>query len=259
MAGSSPLARGLLGCGAAGRGRARIIPARAGFTRPASPQPRRDWDHPRSRGVYRHWRAASTRRTRIIPARAGFTGMAPTRLFPDRDHPRSRGVYGDLVDRLRAAGGSSPLARGLLDRRWHDEALRRIIPARAGFTRQPKMRRRTHSDHPRSRGVYDDDFKTAGDLLGSSPLARGLPARSPRARGAIGIIPARAGFTPKRGTENEQDQDHPRSRGVYATASASLSGAVGSSPLARGLHDARGLRLHLRGIIPARAGFTVGG
>ena len=50
--GSSPLARGLLLAAAAGRGRSRIIPARAGFTSPTpcpGPAPR---DHPRSRGVY---------------------------------------------------------------------------------------------------------------------------------------------------------------------------------------------------------------
>ena len=49
----------------------------------------------------------------IIPARAGFTSAGMDALTLAQDHPRSRGVYGDLVDRLRAAGGSSPLARGL--------------------------------------------------------------------------------------------------------------------------------------------------
>ncbi len=52
QSGSSPLARGLLGWGASLPSRCRIIPARAGFTKPARgprPHPR---DHPRSRGVY---------------------------------------------------------------------------------------------------------------------------------------------------------------------------------------------------------------
>ena len=71
---------------------------------------------------------------------------------------------------------------------------------------------------------------------GLSPLARGLPAAQLAGGGALGIIPARAGFTPglRRCTR-------PR---------------VGSSPLARGLHGRRGHRAARLRIIPARAGFT---
>ena len=50
--GSSPLARGLRGCGHCGRRVARIIPARAGFTIPRLGCRARCADHPRSRGVY---------------------------------------------------------------------------------------------------------------------------------------------------------------------------------------------------------------
>ena len=50
----------------------------------------------------------------IIPARAGFTPPAPPSQHSRRDHPRSRGVYANEEDRVKAAGGSSPLARGLL-------------------------------------------------------------------------------------------------------------------------------------------------
>ena len=55
-------------------------------------------------------------------------------MISETDHPRSRGVYKikSLTD--ENAGGSSPLARGLLG--VHDilDLIRRIIPARAGFT-----------------------------------------------------------------------------------------------------------------------------
>ena len=50
--------------------------------------------------------------------------------------------------------------------------------------------------------------------------------------------------------------DHPRSRGVYWSASTVFSSGCGSSPLARGLHPPLLLRVHPRRIIPARAGFT---
>ena len=70
------------------------------------------------------------------------------------------------------------------------------------------------------------------------------------------IIPARAGFTENRMEWDQEHQDHPRSRGVYALAVVVISVLIGSSPLARGLpadeqfHEADGR------IIPARAGFT---
>ena len=53
--------------------------------------------------------------------------------------------------------------------------------------------------------------------------------------------------------------DHPRSRGVYPNRRISGFGAVGSSPLARGLLQVRPDLMVELGIIPARAGFTLQG
>ena len=50
--------------------------------------------------------------------------------------------------------------------------------------------------------------------------------------------------------------DHPRSRGVYYNEIGLESVDMGSSPLARGLHDGRTGREDGDRIIPARAGFT---
>ena len=112
------------------------------------------------------------------------------------------------------------------------------------------------ADHPRSRGVYCDRSSRSLFDRGSSPLARGLPVVDARQDSLARIIPARAGFTCSRRSPGQSRQDHPRSRGVYSMSSWAGSAVRGSSPLARGLHDARRLHLHLRGIIPARAGFT---
>ena len=91
--GSSPLARGLRSGFFKDMAAARIIPARAGFTRSGRRTSGRDGDHPRSRGVYRFFSRhasypvgssplARGLRARllvqpsghgIIPARAGFT------------------------------------------------------------------------------------------------------------------------------------------------------------------------------------------
>ena len=152
--GSSPLARGLRPAGQRPAGDHGIIPARAGFTPTWGVRGRGTRDHPRSRGVYppeaiaTWWAGGSSplarglppgarrarRGDRIIPARAGFTLLAHQPSIARPDHPRSRGVYSDWETTDGIAGGSSPLARGLLglgDDRRHRGG---IIPARAGFT-----------------------------------------------------------------------------------------------------------------------------
>ena len=112
-AGSSPLARGLLGIhGASGVVRG-IIPARAGFTNWVDTPQAYCQDHPRSRGVYecqailttRDFGSSSLARglhypyariiviPGIIPARAGFTTALDRANALAEDHPRSRGVY----------------------------------------------------------------------------------------------------------------------------------------------------------------------
>ena len=193
---------------------------------------------------------------RIIPARAGFTRSSSRCARRRGDHPRSRGVYlGQQLD-PRHAGGSSPLARGLPLRPHQGVEGRRIIPARAGFTRTVTTSTGLRGDHPRSRGVYAES--QVGDLavLGSSPLARGLPGEGHGDGVPVGIIPARAGFTCGSRPPGGRRWDHPRSRGVYQAIDASDATNKGSSPLARGLPERCG-GVGLAGrIIPARAGFT---
>ena len=152
--------------------------------------------------------------------------------------------------------GSSPLARGLPQKRTRRGRGNRIIPARAGFTPPHTMAEPPAQDHPRSRGVYSSRQFGPSERSGSSPLARGLPHALLMHRGARGIIPARAGFTRRPGRRVLHGGDHPRSRGVYDALPSSMAASAGSSPLARGLpkiveHDPAGT-----GIIPARAGFT---
>ena len=151
-----------------------IIPARAGFTVCMRCMDMDVTDHPRSRGVYGAGRGPSGGRAGssplarglpahlhhpdldqgIIPARAGFTeaGAPCSRSRPD--HPRSRGVYQPIKGDVPTNYGSSPLARGLPIAGNGDARTRRIIPARAGFTRRRARPVRWPRDHPRSRGVY---------------------------------------------------------------------------------------------------------
>ena len=153
--------------------------------------------------------------------------------------------------------GSSPLARGLRRVVAYRGDVRRIIPARAGFTRSCAPPCRPGRDHPRSRGVYVSTSSAAGSVRGSSPLARGLPTMTPMVWSRRRIIPARAGFTRGGRRRRGSPRDHPRSRGVYCPFRGERATRTGSSPLARGLHGDVSLRHVTRGIIPARAGFTV--
>ena len=194
MYGSSPLARGLRRCGAGQVPGPRIIPARAGFTPSPSPAPAARRDHPRSRGVYsligfpnmtgdgssplarglRDLTLLHRLPEGIIPARAGFTSDEVTATRMAADHPRSRGVYAEELRARAGDGGSSPLARGLPGGPGPEDPLRRIIPARAGFTPRCRPWRRRRTDHPRSRGVYQAIDASDATNKGSSPLARGL-------------------------------------------------------------------------------------
>ena len=133
-----------------------------------------------------------------------------------------------------------------------------IIPARAGFTSTRRCSRCRSRDHPRSRGVYSIIVRAPYHPDGSSPLARGLRARRGLGARRRGIIPARAGFTSRATPLRSARSDHPRSRGVYFCVSFWAGGEGGSSPLARGLPEAGTGPARAPGIIPARAGFTVG-
>ena len=234
-----------------------IIPARAGFTGSERQRSGVVRDHPRSRGVYFRASPSSTAltgssplarglrpqrdgivlRSRIIPARAGFTVIEFADGVADRDHPRSRGVYEAPYCARMYISGSSPLARGLPTRHTGFSTLIWIIPARAGFT----IRRLPTRTHRR----------------GSSPLARGLRSKVIRPPLCVGIIPARAGFTESHAHFVIAARDHPRSRGVYRRADRRAHVRPGSSPLARGLQRLSMVNAFRKGIIPARAGFTV--
>ena len=214
-------------------------------------------DHPRSRGVYDisgtkyDPRPGSSPLARglpprgeprglgpgIIPARAGFTGAGGDRGPGQGDHPRSRGVYSKPLTIRISNVGSSPLARGLLSSSSDVNVLIAIIPARAGFTSEPRRPGTCPGDHPRSRGVYQDQQDRRARCGRSSPLARGLHRGQAGGGHRLPIIPARAGFTWPSRPPPSRSGDHPRSRGVYTCGSL-------VSQRARSLPDPR--RLHCR-------------
>ena len=154
LGGSSPRARGALGC-RAGKGCGwGIIPACAGSTADqpgAVPGPR---DHPRVRGEHsviwlsppmvsgssprargaRVGAHAILRRGGIIPACAGSTMSAPSLGGDGGDHPRVRGEHQTRIDKGLTRVGSSPRARGARRARPAKYDAHGIIPACAGST-----------------------------------------------------------------------------------------------------------------------------
>ena len=132
----------------------RIIPACAGSTGDCASLGRGRGDHPRLRGehsaVAGHERrpvgssppARGARRSmaqqvacrRIIPACAGSTTDRPVRCRCRADHPRLRGEHLPAESVVSWMKGSSPPARGALERQLAAARLHRIIPACAGST-----------------------------------------------------------------------------------------------------------------------------
>ena len=254
--GSSPLARGLLLAEHPHREEDGIIPARAGFTRRRLRRRRRSRDHPRSRGVYTLTATGLGEQQGSSPLARGLRQMLILFCAGDGIIPARAGFTYKELSLSDFCVGSSPLARGLLTAIVHPEERPRIIPARAGFTHRLPGPPRRGQDHPRSRGVYRRCGGSSPPGRGSSPLARGLPRRLPLWGLALGIIPARAGFTPGGVRRRPGRPDHPRSRGVYLKRMPYYAPPGGSSPLARGLQSAPAIAPGLCGIIPARAGFT---
>ena len=193
---------------------------------------------------------------RLIPARAGNTlcECLPRRL--SSAHPRSRGEHVSAKIIAVVRRGSSPLARGTLDNVVRPVWDGRLIPARAGNTERRERSSPSATAHPRSRGEHLRAPIESVKNSGSSPLARGPPARLGSRHALRRLIPARAGNTFAPWHPEDEKAAHPRSRGEHWLGSTKDRHPYGSSPLARGTRPRiRGLSFRLR-LIPARAGNT---
>ena len=274
--GSSPLARGTPKADSAVDGVQGLIPARAGNTGEAGRTEGADGAHPRSRGEHIAYEASQghqagssplargthtplnrqSRTPGLIPARAGNT---PPHQVQDQEpgaHPRSRGEHLALVIISDSALGSSPLARGTLPYYHWSAFFGGLIPARAGNTGTPSQPTTPCRAHPRSRGEHSRSASKKCCRSGSSPLARGTRWLFGFSTCWKGLIPARAGNTPKSQQTGKLARAHPRSRGEHAGGWVVGRLAAGSSPLARGTRLLASASCCACGLIPARAGNT---
>ena len=196
--GSSPLARGT-----------RPSPSAGG--RPGAVHPRWRGEHRTSGIAVTHRRGSSplARGTpervligrnlgRFIPAGAGNTEASNGAALRASVHPRWRGEHYRLSDDRNAVCGSSPLARGTPPAAGEKQTGQRFIPAGAGNTRARPQAPRQPPVHPRWRGEHDKIPPLIIKGSGSSPLARGTPAKGCESAAQFRFIPAGAGNTAPR-------------------------------------------------------------
>ena len=112
--------------------------------------------------------------------------------------------------------------------------------------------------HPHAGGENKPISDNMSLMKGSSPRGRGKPGRVARGVRAGGLIPARSGKTCWDLRLNTTGQAHPRAVGENSVHRMKSVAASGSSPRGRGKLDALARVGAGDGLIPARAGKTVG-
>ncbi len=152
--------------------------------------------------------------------------------------------------------GLSPLARGTRGNGNRPRGRGRFIPAGAGNTMSGTMPRLSGPVYPRWRGEHPMDPTFAVCVTGLSPLARGTLQLDARMNLLTRFIPAGAGNTATRCSNEPFDPVYPRWRGEHAQNDRRSEDSGGLSPLARGtLYDCRRYEKPRR-FIPAGAGNT---
>ena len=196
-AGSSPHARGTLFLNWYHAVENRFIPACAGNAGWPSAAVTRRTVHPRMRGD-RLTQPGATRmvfgssphargtpqqhHTEALPLRfiPACAGNARSSGVPERAatvHPRMRGERAPVLRERRYAVGSSPHARGTRARPGGLHGQIRFIPACAGNALLPVVPSPLPPVHPRMRGERGVEVCLKDTTPGSSPPARGTPAR----------------------------------------------------------------------------------
>ena len=195
---------------------------------------------------------------RLIPACAGKTLAAEfgTLLLPA--HPRVCGENAVAAGAAASAAGSSPRVRGKRSRRNPRRYRSRLIPACAGKTKMTPMPTRSRWAHPRVCGENLAASKSAWAWMGSSPRVRGKRLLPSHSRNRGGLIPACAGKTDARGTQDKPSEAHPRVCGENCCCFLEEGCCGGSSPRVRGKRTTSAQPTEALGLIPACAGKTRG-
>ena len=106
------------------------------------------------------------------------------------------------------------------------------------------------------RGEHVTRWRKIKPAIGSSPRARGTPGSRSPSESRCRFIPACAGNTLPERAWSCRGSVHPRVRGEHTDAGLVRTDNDGSSPRARGTHDAFEFGTHSSRFIPACAGNT---
>ena len=193
----------------------RLIPARAGKTRPRTACGTWPRAHPRACGENPARLAACgitggssprvrgkpcyvisvTVPARLIPACAGKTSSKSNRVPPASAHPRVCGENRAAACWRCQPSGSSPRVRGKLSNMGSFQGCSGLIPACAGKTSVCLRWNWVGRAHPRVCGENVADKSKTGKVDGSSPRVRGKPKIHSWASVDDRLIPACAGKT----------------------------------------------------------------
>ena len=195
----------------------------------------------------------------LIPACAGKTPATSGPPSPPPAHPRVCGENMTCTERKTASRGSSPRVRGKPVPGFRVLLRRGLIPARAGKTPCCSSRARPWTAHPRACGENAQSHYRRFKEFGSSPRLRGKLGTASIRGSAGGLIPARAGKTPRRLPRPAHPPAHPRACGENHWINESHCALLGSSPRVRGKHVLAHPGRQVLGLIPARAGKTYRG
>ena len=236
----------------------RLIPARAGKTRPRRAGRADHAAHPRAGGENSRRPHSRTmflgssprgrgkpssatvihERVRLIPARAGKTG------------------WWGLPGVGQRFAGSSPRGRGKPMHELRLDRAVRLIPARAGKTVCSAASTVRCAAHPRAGGENPVGGAFPARSEGSSPRGRGKLVGEEQGVDIEGLIPARAGKTSRNFLTSPPISAHPRAGGENLDPSGAVNLIVGSSPRGRGKLLSHDCFIPATGLIPARAGKT---
>ena len=170
------------------------------------------------------------------------------------DHPRVRGEKSVQLMLYAMSPGSPPRARGKAAGEGQAGRTGGITPACAGKRGGGRGLGRRYRDHPRVRGEKAETITDEQIALGSPPRARGKGDAVIGDALDLGITPACAGKSFRRGNTNPFNRDHPRVRGEKLHRHAPAQTCPGSPPRARGKAAAQPVDGREQGITPACAG-----
>ena len=173
------------------------------------------------------------------PRAGGSTPLSISAWSRATAHPRAGGEHRPPFLSTTPPYGSSPRGRGARDQGSSGAVEGRLIPARAGSTKQGTLARTPRSAHPRAGGEHQRVDGSHHSWQGSSPRGRGARETLAGRRLLHGLIPARAGSTSSRRPRRARRTAHPRAGGEHHSGAGYADKPGGSSPRGRGSTLAR--------------------